>query len=68
MASRICRPLFLPGYIVEKRERGREEWVKAIPTPVKDTTANVQNLTEGQFYEFRVVAFNTAGMHSGLRG
>ena len=47
--------------MVEKRERGREDWVKALASPVKDTTANVQNLTEGQFYEFRVVAFNTAG-------
>ena len=47
--------------MVEKKERNSEEWVKALNTPVKDTTANVQNLTEGQYYEFRDVAFNTAG-------
>jgi len=51
----------IQGYMVEKKERNSEEWVKALNTPVKDTTANVQNLTEGQYYEFRVVAFNTAG-------
>ena len=48
--------------MVEKKEKNSEEWVKALSTPAKDCTANVQNLTEGQYYEFRVYAINTAGM------
>ena len=51
----------MAGYMVEKREKGSDDWVNAITVPVKEPTANVQNLTEGKFYEFRVVALNTAG-------
>ncbi len=48
------------GYIVEKKERGRD-WTKASSFPVPDPTFTVLNLKEGNEVEFRVMAVNEAG-------
>ncbi|XP_013785867.1 twitchin-like, partial [Limulus polyphemus] len=51
----------IKGYLVEKKPKGAKDWdiVNTIPHP--DTTYTVPNLTEGQEYEFRVIAVNDVG-------
>lgn len=49
-----------PGYIIEKKEKGKE-WTKASSFPVPETTYSVIKLTEGSEYEFRVMAVNDGG-------
>lgn len=48
------------GYYIEKRDRGGE-WVRVNHYPVPNTTHMVTGLTEGNRYEFRVLAVNDAG-------
>lgn len=50
----------ITGYYVEKRERGGE-WMKVNNYPTPNTQYTVQDLREGNKYEFRVVAVNEAG-------
>jgi hypothetical protein len=50
----------ITGYYVEKRDRGGE-WLRINQYPTPNTTHMVTNLTEGNRYEFRVVAVNDAG-------
>ncbi|XP_013148822.1 PREDICTED: twitchin isoform X2 [Papilio polytes] len=50
----------ITGYNVEKRERGGE-WVKVNNYPTPNTCYTVQDLREGNRYEFRVIAVNEAG-------
>ncbi|XP_041366543.1 twitchin-like isoform X3 [Gigantopelta aegis] len=50
----------IKGYLVEKRERGKD-WVKASIYPVPDTNFTVLNLVEGTQVEFRVSAINESG-------
>lgn len=50
----------ITGYIVEKRERGGD-WVKVNNYPTPNTQYTVQDLREGNKYEFRVIAVNEAG-------
>lgn len=52
--------IFLSGYYVEKRERGGE-WIKVNNYPTPNTSYTVQDLREGNRYEFRVIAVNEAG-------
>lgn len=49
------------GYIVEKREKGRDQWVRVNRKPVTETTMKVPDLVEKNNYEFRVIAENRAG-------
>ncbi|XP_023314705.1 twitchin isoform X11 [Trichogramma pretiosum] len=49
------------GYIIEKREKGSPRWIKAVETVGPDCKGKVDNLDEGQEYEFRVRAINEAG-------
>ncbi|MPC46234.1 Twitchin [Portunus trituberculatus] len=48
------------GYIIEKRDRGGD-WIRVNHYPTPNTQYNVTGLTEGNRYEFRVVAVNEAG-------
>ncbi|XP_018789320.1 PREDICTED: twitchin isoform X17 [Bactrocera latifrons] len=50
----------ITGYIVERRERGGE-WIKCNNYPTPNTSYTVQDLREGNRYEFRVTAVNAAG-------
>lgn len=50
----------ISGYYIEKRERGGE-WVRVNHYPTPNTSYTVQDLREGNKYEFRVVAVNEAG-------
>lgn len=51
----------ITGYIVQKKEKGSPYWVNAVHVPPNQTSATVPDLTEGQEYEFRVIAVNAAG-------
>lgn len=50
----------ITGYIIEKRPR-YGQWEKAVEVPGDKTSARVPDLTEGQEYEFRVIAVNKGG-------
>ncbi|ESO91796.1 hypothetical protein LOTGIDRAFT_91265, partial [Lottia gigantea] len=49
------------GYMVEKREKGSENWTKAHTMEIPDNELTVKGLMEGKEYEFRVCAVNAAG-------
>ncbi|CAH1969101.1 unnamed protein product [Acanthoscelides obtectus] len=49
------------GYIIQKKEKGSPYWTNAAHVPAGKTTARVPDLTEGQDYEFRIIATNAAG-------
>lgn len=51
----------ITGYIIQKKEKGSPYWTNAAHVPSNKTSATVPDLTEGQEYEFRVIATNTAG-------
>ena len=51
----------ITGYIVQKKEKGSPYWVNAIHVPAGQNSTTVPDLTEGQDYEFRVIAVNAAG-------
>lgn len=53
--------VFVPGYIIEKRERGNPDWYKVNSFPTPQTEFNIPNLSEGKTYEFRVTAVNEGG-------
>lgn len=50
----------ITGYIIEKRPK-YGSWEKAAEVPGDKTAATVPNLTEGEEYEFRVIAVNKGG-------
>jgi len=49
------------GYVVEKREKGTNRWIKAAEFRTPECKGKVDNLDEGVTYEFRVKAVNEAG-------
>lgn len=51
----------ITGYIIQKKEKGSPYWVNAAHVPGNKTAATVPDLTEGQDYEFRIIATNSAG-------
>nr|CAD7424747.1 unnamed protein product [Timema monikensis] len=51
----------ITGYIVQKKEKGSPYWVNALHVPAMQNSGTVPDLTEGQDYEFRVIAVNSAG-------
>ena len=51
----------ITGYIVQKKEKGSPYWINAVHVPSGQTKATAPDLTEGQEYEFRVIAVNAAG-------
>lgn len=50
------------GYWIEKKEINTQTWQKVNLTPCHATQINIMNLIEDRQYEFRVFAFNAAGM------
>lgn len=48
-------------YIIQKKEKGSPYWVNVVHVPPNKTAATVPDLTEGQEYEFRIIAANQAG-------
>ena len=50
------------GYIIEKKEPGKDTWVRATRIPVKETKYKVTDLVPKHEYEFRVTAENKAGI------
>ncbi|XP_038047568.1 titin-like [Patiria miniata] len=52
----------ITSYIIEKKEKFSSRWSRVNPTSVTDTTFIVENLKEGDEYEFRVSAENKAGV------
>uniref|UniRef100_T1GK41 Twitchin n=1 Tax=Megaselia scalaris TaxID=36166 RepID=T1GK41_MEGSC len=54
----------ITGYVVEKREKGTDKWIKGAEVPAgpgQECKATVNNLDENTEYEFRVRAINAAG-------
>lgn len=51
----------ITGYIIQKKEKGSPYWTNAASVSPNKNTARVPDLTEGQEYEFRVIATNSAG-------
>ncbi|KAF0296563.1 Twitchin [Amphibalanus amphitrite] len=50
------------GYIIQKKEKGSPIWTEAAKVPADCTKAKAPGLTEGQEYEFRIIAVNKAGL------
>lgn len=50
------------GYLVEKKEKGTQEWVRVTQFPIPTTDFIVPSLSDGQTYEFRVLAVNEGGV------
>lgn len=59
--------LKITHYVVERKDVALPHWI-LISSSCKDTTFNVQGLTEGQEYLFRVMAVNDNGMGPPLEG
>ncbi|XP_070534198.1 LOW QUALITY PROTEIN: twitchin-like [Ptychodera flava] len=51
----------IKGYVVEKREVGKDKWIRCNRVPVKEENFKVEGLEEDKPYEFRVMAENEAG-------
>ena len=52
----------LLGYVVERREVGRQQWVRVGQTAPDVRTIKARNLLEGRPYTFRVMAENAEGL------
>ena len=51
----------ITGYIIERRTTYSPRWSKVNRTPLKGTETRLEDLMEGEEFEFRVVAVNEAG-------
>ncbi|XP_047491377.1 twitchin-like isoform X5 [Penaeus chinensis] len=51
----------ITGYIIEKRDEASGKWIKAAEVRGQEPKGRVNNLDEGETYEFRVRAVNEAG-------
>ena len=52
----------ITGYLVEKKEKGTQEWVRVTTFPIPTTDFVVPSLSDGQTYDFRVMAVNEGGI------
>lgn len=62
-----CRPTVdggsdINGYYLEKRDKKSLRWFKVIKESIRDTRQKVTGLTEDSEYQYRVCAFNAAGL------
>ncbi|GFS00827.1 titin [Elysia marginata] len=51
----------ITGYVLERKSPTSSRWVRVNKSPIRDTVYTVSDLTEGDQYEFRVMAENAAG-------
>ncbi|KAF0299363.1 Twitchin [Amphibalanus amphitrite] len=51
----------ITGYIIQKKAKGSPIWQNAARVPADKTKGVAPDLTEGQEYEFRIIAVNKAG-------
>ena len=51
----------ITGWIIQKREKGSPYWTTGVKLNSPNNNGRVPNLTEGQEYEFRVIAVNKVG-------
>ena len=51
----------ITGYVIEKKDKFGTRWNRVNPEPVKETNYKVTGLTQGEEYQFRIVAENKAG-------
>ena len=51
----------ITGYVIEKKDKFGTRWSRVNPEPVKETNYKVTGLTQGEEYQFRIVAENKAG-------
>lgn len=51
----------IKAYIIQKRPKGQLGWEEGTRVPGSEIKCTVPGLTEGQEYEFRVIAVNKAG-------
>ena len=50
------------GYAIEKRDAGRQQWVRVTRVGPQETEYTVPKLLEGRGYTFRVMAENAEGL------
>jgi hypothetical protein len=63
------KPLFdggspLEGYIVQKKMKGTSSWTESITITTETCLGRAERLVEGEYYQFRVIAFNEMGNSS----
>ena len=56
----------LSGYIIERRDNKRSNWVKVDKVTPDTTTYKASNLSEGNVYNFRITAENKEGLGPAL--
>ena len=49
------------SYIIEKKEKDSDFWIRAMPLPIHDLNRRIDDLPENSEFEFRVKAVNRAG-------
>ena len=55
------------GYVIERRELTRQNWLRCARVKAHMTSHTVTNLTEGTEYYFRVMAENIEGVGDALQ-
>ena len=56
----------ITGYVIEKRDSGRQQWMRVGQTDAKTRSIKARNLLEGRPYSFRVMAENAEGLSEPL--
>ena len=56
----------LSGYIIERRDNKRTDWVKVNKLSPETTTYKANNMLEGNLYNYRVMAENEEGVGPAL--
>ncbi|GFO38541.1 titin, partial [Plakobranchus ocellatus] len=56
----------ITGYVIEKRDSGKQQWTRVGQTDAKTRSIKARNLLEGRPYSFRVMAENAEGLSEPL--
>lgn len=56
----------LTGYLIEKKEAGKQQWTRVGHTDAKTRSIKARNLLEGRPYSFRILAENQEGLSEPL--